>query len=545
MHARLFRRPGSFGLTLLAATILLTAVMPRPVVAQRKKRTAKTSPAAKNWPQVKTLEDKLRIMAMLKQSLPITKAGRRVHYSSQDLDEELERYITKETRAEFAPVIDDETFLRRVTLDLTGQVPSQEDVVAFVDNPLRTKRADKVDELLESDAYSRKWARYWTSVIFHDTTANRNSYNKQALEDWLAGQFGKNAPWDATVARMVFATPQRQKNKKPQENGWQQDEGANNFILACNRKPEEIASRTARIFMGISIQCAECHDHPFDDWKREQFHELAAFFAPGKYYMTDQVDPSEKTEMQARFLLGETPPIGLKSDQRRVAVAAYLIYSPDNYWFARAFVNRIWNEMMGDGFYDVDSLGADKEVLHQLVVNRMAANFRYAGFDPKWVVRLIANSKFYQREIRTIDDPQDYFTGVRPTRLRPYEVVDNVARLTGKNGNLERSLTSTFQQNLSIPQRDIEGSVQQALLLMNNGTLLGKLAGSKLKKDLVKVKDNRQLVTDAFLGVLARTPTDEETARYVAHLRQTKNRGEAIDDVLWVLVNSAEFLAKR
>ena len=520
--------------------------MAEPASAQRKKRPApKTSNAAKNWPEVKSLEDKLRMMAMIKRSLPTTKAGSKVRYTPADLDEELERYIRRETETEFAPTIDDETFLRRVTLDLTGQVPSQQEIKSFVASAVRTKRSDKIDELLETDAYARKWARYWTSVIFQDTTANRNSYNKQALEDWLAGQFAKNAPWDATVSRMVFASPQRQKNKKPQENGWQQNDGANNFILACNRKPEEIASRTARIFMGISIQCAECHDHPFDDWKRDQFHELAAFFAPGKYYMTDQDDPTEKTQMQAKFLLGETPPIGLKADQRRVAVAAYLVYSPDNYWFARAFVNRIWNELMGDGFYDVDSLGADKEVLHQLVVNRLAANFKYALYDPKWVIRFIANTKFYQREIRTIDDPQEYFTGVRPTRLRPYEVVDNVTRLTGENKNLERALATTFQQNLSIPQRDIEGSVQQALLLMNNGTLQGKLAGSNLKKDLAKVKDNQQLVTDAFLGVLARTPTDEETARYTAYLKQSKNRGEAIDDLLWVLVNSAEFLAKR
>jgi Protein of unknown function (DUF1553)/Protein of unknown function (DUF1549) len=316
-------------------------------------------------------------------------------------------------------------------------------------------------------------------------------------------------------------------------------------VLACEHKPEEIASRTARIFMGISIQCAECHDHPFENWKREQFHELAAFFAPYKYYMTDQDDPSEKTEMQAKFLLGETPPLGLKADQRRVALAAYLIYNSDNYWFARAYVNRVWNEMMGDGFYDVDSLGPDKEVMHQLVVNRIAANFRFAGFDPKWVMRLIANSQFYQREIRTIDDPADYFTGVRPARLRPYEVADNIARLTGEDRNLQRAVETTFNQDLSVPQRELEGSMQQALLLMNNPTLQKKLGASPLRKELGQIKDDKALITEAFLGTLARTPTPEEIARYTMHLKQTKDRAAAIDDILWVLVNSAEFLAKR
>jgi hypothetical protein len=542
MTTRSHRPASGPGMALLIASLLLTMLV-SDLPAQKKKPAA--AQAAKSWPDVKTLEDKLMMMEIIRRSLPMTKTGRTVRYTSADLDDELERYISRETQTDFAPVIDNETFIRRVTLDLTGQVPSKEQIAAFVANESRTKRSDLVDQLLETDDYARKWARYWRSVIFQDSNANRNAVNPQALEDWFAQAFAANARWDQIVARLVFASPQRQKNTKPEENGWEQDTGPNNFVLACERKPEEIASRTARIFMGISIQCAECHDHPFDDWKREQFHELAAFFAPYKYYMTGQDDPSQKSEMQAKFLLGETPPSGLKADQRRVAVAAYLIYNPDNYWFARAYVNRIWNEMMGDGFYAVDSLGADKEVLHKLVVNRLAANFRFAEFDPKWAFRIIANSRFYQREIRTIDDPAEYFTGVRPTRLRPYEVVDNVTRLTGENPNLQRQLAATFDQDLSIPQRNLEGSIQQALLMMNNGTLQGKLAGSELKKELAGVRDNKRLVTDAFLGVLARTPTDEEITRYSDYLKRSANRSEAIDDILWVLVNSAEFLAKR
>ena len=538
-------RPVRFVFLVVLSLFVSSSLMDMAEAQSRKKKPAAKNTAAKKWPDVKTLEDKMRVMAYIKGSMPAIKAGRHARYSSDDLDKELERYIRAESRQPFAPVIDDETFIRRVTLDLTGKVPSVADIKSYAGSKSPSKKRDLIERLLATDDFNRKWARYWTSVIFQDTNANRNTYNKKALEDWLADQFAKDKGWDETVAHMVFASPKRQKDTKPQENGWQQDYGPNNFVLACDRKPEEIASRTARIFMGISIQCAECHDHPFDDWKREQFHEMAAFFAPYKYYMTDQDDPSEKSEMQAKFLLGETPPAGLKGDQRRVAVAAYLIYNPDNYWFARAYVNRVWNEMMGDGFYPVDSLGADKEVLHKLVVNRIAANFRYAEFDAKWPMRLIANSDFYAREIRTLDDPADFFTGVRPTRLRPYEMVDNVKRLTGENKNLERAVASTFNQDLSIPQRNLEGSIQQALLLMNNGTLQGKLAGSQLKKDLMQVKDDEQLVTDAFLGVLARRPTETEISRYTGHLKLSKKRNEAVDDILWVLVNSAEFLAKR
>ena len=239
--------------------------------------------------------------------------------------------------------------------------------------------------MLASDQFARKQARYWRSVVFYESNANKNTINPQAFENWLFEEFKKDSGWDRIVGDMVAATPTRKKNTKPQDNGWNQDTGSNNFILANERKPELIASSTARLFMGISIGCAECHDHPFDNWKREQFHEMAAFFAPGKYQMTDQYDPTKKTVVQAKFLLGEKPPISLKPDQRRVAGAAYLIYNPDNYWFARAYVNRMWNELIGDGFYSVDSLGPDKEVMHQLVVNKISASFRYAEFKPKWL----------------------------------------------------------------------------------------------------------------------------------------------------------------
>src|SRR5690606_12619379 len=125
-----------------------------------------------------------------------------------------------------------------------------------------------------------------------------------------------------------------------------------------------------------------------------------------------------------------------------VAGAAYLIYNPDNYWFARAFVNRVWNELIGDGFYSVDSLGPDKDVVHQLVVNRMAAMFRNKGFKLKWLYRLILNSHAYQREMRSIQSDAELFTAVRPVRLRPYEVADNVELLVGENNNLSKAINS-------------------------------------------------------------------------------------------------------
>ncbi len=504
---------------------------------------AKKPPQPK-LPELKTPEDKVKFLEAVRATFPTIRSSAG-GFTSADLDDMLRKYVSKETKTPFAPVVEDETFLRRVSIDLTGKTPTPDKIREFTADKSPKKRAALIDELLAGDDYPRKWARYWRAVVFHNSAANRNTINPQAFEDWLFDEFKANKSWDRIVTEMISAQPVRQKDTKPEENGWQQDHGPNNFILACERKPDIIASETARIFMGISVGCAECHDHPFDRWKREQFHQMAAFFANGKYYMTDQYDPSKKSEVRAVFLLGEQPPATLKPDHLRVAAAAYLVYNTDNYWFARAYVNRMWSELVGDGFYSVDSLGPDKDVTHQLVVNRVSSAFRYAGFDQKWLFRLIMNSEAYQRGIRTIDKPEDLFTSVRPARLRPYEIADNVERLLGELKNARRSVEQTFAQNPSTPQSDLEGTVQQALLMMNNGQLQKQLSASPLKKQLSGLKSNDDAVREAFLAVLARTPTPSETRRYVEYLQTAKDRNAAIDDMLWVLTNSAEFIVKR
>jgi len=530
----------SFCLVFVCGLCLLASVEMNAVAAPRRPVARRPQP---KLPDLKSPEDKRRFLEMIRGSYPALKRGG-TQFRASDLDKGLERDVAKATNVPFGKVIDDETFVRRVFIDTTGRFPSAERVTKFVADSDPKKREKLIDELLQTDAFARKWARYWRSVVFFESNANKNSVNPQAMEEWFFTEFKKGTSWDRMVGELISATPKRKPKVKPQENGWNQNTGSNNFILACERKPEVIASQTARLFMGVSIGCAECHDHPFDDWKREQFHELAAFFAPGKYYMTDQDDPTEKSVMPAKFLLGEVPPPGLKPDQLRVAAAAYLVYNPDNYWFARAYVNRMWSELVGDGFYSVDSLGPDKDVVHKLIVNRLAASFRTEGFDTKWLFRTLLNSRAYQREIRTISDDAELFTAVRPSRLRPYEVADNVEQLLGENNKLKRDVNSAFAANPSIPQRELEGSIQQALLLMNSSVLNQRLAGCELRKRLSATKDNREVVRDAFLGVLARRPTEVETNQYIKMIKESENRYEGIVDLLWVLVNSAEFVTK-
>jgi hypothetical protein len=492
---------------------------------------------------LKKTSDKLAVLERIHKSFAAKKVGDHVVFTPEDLDKNLKQRIGAE-EAEYAPVINDEVFIRRVSLDLTGRVPDGAAVKEFVASTDGRKRARLIDRLLDSPEYARHWAHYWRTVLTYNAPAKAKTVNYGALEDWLAEEFQRNSHWDQIVCELISATPKTP--KKGADNG-PQDHGPNNFVLAYENKPGEIASQTARLFMGISIQCAECHDHPFDRWKREQFHEMAAFFSPKKTYeMPDKDDPSKKTEIEARFLLGERPSPDLSPDALRVAVAAYLVYNPDNYWFARAYVNRIWNELLGDGFYSVDSLGPDKECNYQPVINRLGAVFRYRDFDVKWVFRTIMNSQAYQREIRTMTDRTDkLFTAVRPSRMRPDQVVAALENVTGSLGKTKRTVSNTFGVDLSVPQESLEGSIQQALLLMNNQQLNQSLSKSNLRKDLSHIKANDKLLSELYLGILAREPTANELERGKAYLTKAASRDEAIDDLMWVLVNSTEFVTKR
>lgn len=497
--------------------------------------------AASSLPPLKTADDKLRLLDKIHASFPAKQVN--TGFTVEELDRSLKAYIGLPTDR-FADRVDDETYVRRVHLDLAGRLPKPEELTAFAADTSPDKRERLVDRLLDSPEFSRHWARYWREVLLHKATANRRRINPRALEDWLAAQFEKKVGWDRIVCELISATPKRDPKREGNEFG--QNHGPNNFVLAYENDAGEIASQTARIFMGISVQCAECHDHPFDRWKREQFHEMAAFFSPGKYLMPDQNEPSKKTEIKARFLLGEKPPPDMKPDALRVAVSAYLVYNPDNYWFARAFVNRIWSEMLGDGFYSVDSLGPDKDCVHPLVVNRMGAVFRYQDFNIRWVFRTIATSQTYQRASRSLDDRKELFTAVRPSRLRPEQVVNVVEHVAGDlPGKMERALEQTFDADPSASQESLEGSLQQALLLMNDRTLHGSLAKSRVRENALQAKTPYEVVDTLYLGVLARKPTADERERGAEHLRQSTSRPAAIDDLLWVLVNSTEFLTRR
>ncbi|MGE5192727.1 MAG: DUF1549 domain-containing protein, partial [Deltaproteobacteria bacterium] len=338
LRARWHRRQGLTP-SLVAAALVVLLFSPAVLTgAQKPAKPAAPSSGAKSVKPAaapaqpaapsKNKIDRMAVLARFRDEMPTHKAAlsKSIDFSPQELDRMLLSQLGSRA-AGVAPGISDERFVRRVYLDTTGKLPEPKVVLDFVADKDAKKRARLIESLLSGKDFARHWARYWRNVILYNSEANPQKISPTALEDWLADQFQKNVGWDVITANLVAAEG---KNK---------DVGPDNFSLAEEGKPERLAAETARIFMGVNIQCAECHNHPFDKWKREQFHELAAFFASGKYYMPNLQHPDQKTEMQPKFLLGEKPKGQLNADEKRIAVAAYLIYNQQNYWFARAFVN--------------------------------------------------------------------------------------------------------------------------------------------------------------------------------------------------------------
>jgi hypothetical protein len=359
------------------------------------------------------------------------------------------------SRTQAAPLVDDEAFARRVWLDVTGKLPTPGQIEDFCQSRAPDKRARLIDQLLESPDYARNWARYWRDVIqFRATNTNPIQVRFVMLEDWLNEQLAANTPWDEVATSLITAAGRNDRSAPA------------NFVMAQMGQPAEMAGEVARIFMGVQIQCAQCHDHPTDPWKRRQFHEFAAFFGglkqprqvippavakaqgvlpafeiavqrgPVRYTMSDPKDPQNQIPVQPRFFLAasaseEPVPAGLTSDQCRALAASY-VTGQDNPWFARAFVNRIWYALIGTGFYNpVDDMGPariDTAVAPE-ILDVLATQWQQGGHDVRWLFRTILNTRTYQREARTLSSSsQALFAANCPVRLRSDQVLDALAQ---------------------------------------------------------------------------------------------------------------------
>ena len=498
------------------------------------------------------------------------------------------------------PPCDDATFFRRASLDLVGRQPSPGEVEAFLADPSPAKREDLVKRLLADPAWATNWARYFRDVILYRRSDERAIAIAPSLEAFFARHLKQDAAWDDVARDVITATG------VPSENG------ATAIVISQMGETADVAAEISRVFTGVQIQCAQCHDHFTDRWKRDQFHEFAAFFprivirrGPGdgidrfevasfdrdprrargkvpnnprqgdlEHEMPHIDDPSlPGTVMQPRFFIGgEGVPLGTP-DQERRRTAARLITSDDNPWFARAIVNRVWTELVGDGFYDgIDDLGPDREPRSPELLEELCREFVAADHDLRVLFRTAMASQAYQAEARSRADASRPVGGAScPQRLRADQLftqvlaalgVDEqlaVARADGKQagkaggkrqvGVPRLVFNQTFGYDPGLPRDEIVGSIPQTLLLMNIQPLARALDGQRrftlLGRLLERTPDDRELADELHLRTLARHATPEEIAVCVTHVGAAGDRAEAFEDIFWALVNSAEFIHRK
>jgi hypothetical protein len=498
---------------------------------------------------------------------------------------EIDRLILQElqkAKIKPAPLITDEQFVRRVFLDLTGELPMPADVTEFLADKAKDKRAKLINKLLDSDEYARHWAGYWREVIAARLEDVRGRIFVRQFENWMAEELKKNTGWGKIARAMITATGDIRFAE-------QSKNGAAYFLASRIGADANIerAAETSRIFLGIQIQCAQCHDHPSDVWKRQQFHDLVGYYARlfsrpfqengrlaglrlvsrprGEYFMPSKDDPTDKNLTHPRFLTGEAPAKFLDDLDRRKALADVII-TKKTYWFAAAFVNRVWGELMGQAFYQpVDDLGPEKDAVLPTVFTRLAGSFQGSDYNIKALFRAVLNSQAYQRQVRPGEslDEHLYFAASYPTRLRADVLWQSLVNVLGRMGpprplrprgpfaifqGIEGLFKTEFKADPSTKPDEVEGSVSQALLMMNNPVINQRIAaqGTNLLARVLKAypRDD-DAIRLLYLRTLSRKPTRRELDKVRNYIKKVGKRAEAFEDILWALINSTEFQTRR
>jgi hypothetical protein len=480
------------------------------------------------------------------------------------IDREISR-TWKDAAVSFAGPADDAEFLRRVSLDLTGTLPAPDEILVFLKDKSPDKRAAKIDLLLTKPEYAHAWAELWENILVgYDQQSRKDS--KMALYTWLRDEvFAKNMPYDKMVRALVSSS------------GINTDCGPVNFLIKLSRKDGmggiAMASKASKLFMSTQIQCAQCHDHPFDRFTQEDFYGMVAFFARTK---TKKVDNS-KDNKDTRYELYDAPngeaamgegkakknvaphfldEIAPDKDLPRRDAFANLLIRPENPLFAKSVVNRYWARFFGRGIIEpVDDFSNRFKPSHPELLNELAKDFVAHGYDLAWLVRAIANSQTYQLSSRRPDNAgsERLFTHAATRPLTPEQLTASLLAAlgvqegqgVGKNmPDLIRQFRQRFGDEDAADRGLYAGTIPQALMIMNGNLPNGEIgrANNTLDKILKQYSSPEERLERLFLTVVCRRPTTRETATYLPYVQSAGAKKEPYEDVFWVLLNSSEFL---
>ncbi|MGD9646240.1 MAG: DUF1549 domain-containing protein [Pirellulales bacterium] len=465
-----------------------------------------------------------------------------------------------------SPICSDEIFLRRVTLDITGQLPTAEEYARFTADTDEAKRAKLIDRLLERKEFSEIWAMKWAELLMIRNTQIVSSKAAFLYYNWLTSQISNNVPLNKMVQELLCATGGTFKN--PQTNFYQVE-------------PDtlKLAENVAQVFMGIRTQCAQCHNHPFDRWTMDDYYSFAAFFAQvgrktGEDYRETIVFNTFGGEvnhlvggrpMPPKFLGGATPDVNGKD--RREVLAQWLA-SPENPYFATSVANRVWAHFFGVGVVDpIDDIRVSNPASNPELFQTLGDKFTSYNYDFKQLVRDICNSQAYQRSTErnaSNETDEKNFAHANLRRIRAENLLDCISQVTetkDKFGGLPLGAratqiadggTSTYflttfgraaRQTVCSCDVKTDPTLSQALHLLNGDTVQGKIrAGGVLTRALEAGKSPAEIIESLYVRCLARKPTAEESEKLTALVAQAPDAAQGLEDIFWALLNSREFI---
>src|SRR5262245_14813494 len=387
---------------------------------------------------------KQKAPANLKTNIP-TQGQKLDHVAlAKFIDEQITKTLANE-KITASPKSDDAEFIRRVYLDLVGVIPPAEKVTAFLESKDADKRAKLIDELLNDPRFGSSLAETWANLMI-PRESNNKRLNNTPLKTWLAEKFNKNVPLDKLVHDLLVAT------------GTQDENGATTYFVA-NNSVDKITGNVSRMFLGVQLQCAQCHNHPFTDWKQTEYWGMAAFFMNTRISATPQQAAKKGTPISvtetpggfkggkkggglpegakmvpAKFLAAEEPKV-TKSEPLRPVLADWMT-SRNNPFFARAMVNRFWYQLLGRGIVNpVDDMHDDNNPTHPDLLAALAEQFKNNGHDLKYLMRAICNSDAYQRTSRPAGDNQsdkEYYSHRAVRALSPEQLYDSLVSVVGR-----------------------------------------------------------------------------------------------------------------
>ncbi len=493
------------------------------------------------------------------------------NYIDQHIDSKLQRL-----KIQASPPVSDAEFLRRVSLDLIGLPPRPEEVRAFLADPAdsRAKRSAAIDRLMKRSEFVDHWALKWGDLL-QSSRKYLGDKGNWAFREWIRQSVAQNKPYDKMVRELLTSFGSTFENPPA------------NFFRVAGADPKQAMEKTTQVFLGVRMVCAQCHDHPFEQWTQNNYFQLAAFFAavgikPGiesdeeiVYEKREDYElkhPKDGRVVEPRYLFASLDAPKLPSANRRDALVNWLT-SKQNPFFARAIANRIWSYFLGRGIIDpVDDIRASNPPSNEPLLAALAKDLTDHDYDLQHLIRTIVNSRAYQASIATNEwngDDDLNFSRAIPRRLTAEQLMDAVALAAGSRPRFPEVPPDFRAEQLPGPHVGVGGfldlfgrpqresscecerrsdlSLPQALNLVNGPTLAEALADPKgrISQLILKGASDRELVENLYLAAFSRPPDSKELDSALTYLASGSSRAARAQDLLWALLNSNAFLFNR